>query len=242
MSPRPKPVPLLYRWKTNVIQIPLLTLMTVICGSISLLASFADKGGRLQHRVARFWARAVVWGTGCPLIVRGAENLKKYPVAVYASNHTSYMDTPVIFAALPFQFRILAKKELWPIAFIGWYLDRSGQIPIPVASTSSTPRWQATCHPTTRSSTPNTAMHWRHTGSRYREFISRPHVPLGGLANWLDESGEREAYWAQLREAFDPASLGELPCSTGLDLGWDGTLWDCGLPPGRRLQDRGGAA
>jgi 1-acyl-sn-glycerol-3-phosphate acyltransferase len=51
-------------------------------------------------------------------------------VAVYASNHTSYMDTPVVFAALPFQFRILAKKELWPIAFIGWYLDRSGQIPI----------------------------------------------------------------------------------------------------------------
>jgi 1-acyl-sn-glycerol-3-phosphate acyltransferase len=40
------------------------------------------------------------------------------------------MDTPVIFASLPFQFRILAKKELWPIAFIGWYLDRSGQIPI----------------------------------------------------------------------------------------------------------------
>jgi 1-acyl-sn-glycerol-3-phosphate acyltransferase len=40
------------------------------------------------------------------------------------------MDTPVVFAALPFQFRILAKKELWPVAFIGWYLDRSGQIPI----------------------------------------------------------------------------------------------------------------
>jgi 1-acyl-sn-glycerol-3-phosphate acyltransferase len=44
------------------------------------------------------------------------------------------MDTPVIFAALPFQFRILAKKELWPIAFIGWYLDRSGQIPIDTAN------------------------------------------------------------------------------------------------------------
>ena len=42
-------------------------------------------------------------------------------------NHTSYMDTPVIFASLPFQFRILAKKELWPIAFIGWYLDRQGR-------------------------------------------------------------------------------------------------------------------
>jgi 1-acyl-sn-glycerol-3-phosphate acyltransferase len=48
------------------------------------------------------------------------------------------MDTPVIFASLPFQFRILAKKELWPIAFIGWYLDRSGQIPIDTVNPHST--------------------------------------------------------------------------------------------------------
>jgi len=40
------------------------------------------------------------------------------------------MDTPVVFSALPFQFRILAKKELWSMPFIGWYLNRSGQIPI----------------------------------------------------------------------------------------------------------------
>jgi 1-acyl-sn-glycerol-3-phosphate acyltransferase len=40
------------------------------------------------------------------------------------------MDTPVIFASLPFQFRILAKKELWSMPFIGWYLNRSGQIPV----------------------------------------------------------------------------------------------------------------
>ena len=36
----------------------------------------------------------------------------------------------MIFSALPFQFRILAKKELWSMPFIGWYLNRSGQIPI----------------------------------------------------------------------------------------------------------------
>jgi len=79
-----------------------------------------------------------VWTSGCTLTVRGEENLRKYPVAVYASNHTSYMDTPVIFASLPFQFRILAKKELWPIAFIGWYLNRSGQIPIDTANPHAT--------------------------------------------------------------------------------------------------------
>jgi 1-acyl-sn-glycerol-3-phosphate acyltransferase len=60
----------------------------------------------------------------------GAENFRKQKVAVYASNHTSYMDTPVIFASLPFQFRILAKKSLWSWPFIGWWLNRSGQMPI----------------------------------------------------------------------------------------------------------------
>ena len=122
MSARPDPLPRFYRWKTNLFQLPVLTVITAICGSISLLVSFADKHGRVQHRIARFWAHAVVWGTGCSITVRGMENLHSQPVAVYASNHTSYMDTPVIFASLPFQFRILAKKELWPIAFIGWYL------------------------------------------------------------------------------------------------------------------------
>jgi 1-acyl-sn-glycerol-3-phosphate acyltransferase len=107
-----------------------MTLATMFCGSISLLVSLVDKNGRTQHRIARVWARILIFFAGCSLTVRGLENLRKHPVGVYASNHTSYMDTPVIFGALPFQFRILAKKELWPIAFIGWYLDRSGQIPI----------------------------------------------------------------------------------------------------------------
>lgn len=138
MSPRPNPLPRLYCWQTNVIQLPLLTMITIICGSLSLLVSFFEKNGRMQHRIARFWARSVVAGTGCSMTVRGMENLRSQPVAVYASNHTSYMDTPVIFGSLPFQFRILAKKELWPIAFIGWYLNRSGQIPIDTANPHAT--------------------------------------------------------------------------------------------------------
>jgi 1-acyl-sn-glycerol-3-phosphate acyltransferase len=138
MSTRPDPLPRFYRWRTNTFHLPLLAVITVVCGSLSFLVSFVEKNGRLQHRVARFWARAVVWGAGCSVTVRGMENLRSQPVAVYASNHTSYMDTPVVFAALPFQFRILAKKELWPIAFIGWYLDRSGQIPIDTANPHAT--------------------------------------------------------------------------------------------------------
>lgn len=129
-SIRPNPVPRFYRWRSNLIQTPALGIVTGIFGSLALFVSLFEKSGRIQHRIARRWARVIVSITGSRLTVRGAENLGKHPVAVYAANHTSYIDTPVVFATLPFQFRILAKKELWSMAFIGWYLNRSGQIPI----------------------------------------------------------------------------------------------------------------
>ncbi len=135
---RPDPLPRFYRWRSNVIQAPLFFLATGFFGTLALIASIWAKTGRTQHRIARLWARACVRISGSRLIIRGAENLHKHPAAVYASNHTSYMDTPVIFSALPFQFRILAKKELWSLPFIGWYLNRSGQIPIDTASTRAT--------------------------------------------------------------------------------------------------------
>src|SRR3954454_7736105 len=130
MTPRPDPLPLWQRCRSNVFQAPLLFLATGFFGTLALLASLVAKTGRKQHRIARVWARTCVRVSGAHLAIRGAENLHKHPVAVYAANHTSYMDTPVVFSALPFQFRILAKKELWSMPFIGWYLNRSGQIPI----------------------------------------------------------------------------------------------------------------
>jgi 1-acyl-sn-glycerol-3-phosphate acyltransferase len=130
MSQRPNPVPRYHRWRTNLINIPVMTVITMACGSLSLLVSIVEKEGRAQHQISRIWALLCVWASGCRLIVRGAENFRKHPVAVYASNHTSYMDAPVIYAALPFQFRIIARKQLWGVPFIGWHLNRSGQIPI----------------------------------------------------------------------------------------------------------------
>jgi 1-acyl-sn-glycerol-3-phosphate acyltransferase len=130
MGRRPNPLPRYYRWKSNLLQAPFFFLMTALCGSLALAASLFDRRGRVQHRIARLWARISVCCSWSPLTVEGAENLRKCPVAVYASNHTSYMDVPVLFANLPFQFRIMAKKELWRLPFIGWYLERSGQMAI----------------------------------------------------------------------------------------------------------------
>src|ERR1700735_4149458 len=134
----PDPLPLKNRFFTNVFQAPFFFLVTALCGSAALIASLFAKTGRTQHRIARLWARLSLFASGGRLTVLGSENLLAHPVAVYASNHTSYMDTPVVFASLPFQFRILAKKELWTLPFIGWYLDRSGQLPIDTANPRAT--------------------------------------------------------------------------------------------------------
>ena len=173
MRRRPHPLPRLYCWRTNLIHIPVMAVITIVTGSLALLVSFFDKSGRMQQRMARVWARGLVWGAGCSLTVRGAENLGKYPVAVYASNHTSYMDTPVVFASLPFQFRILAKKELWPIAFIGWYLDRSGQIPID------------TVNPRATLSSLGLGVKALRSGMPLFVFPEGARTPTGGLQNFL---------------------------------------------------------
>jgi 1-acyl-sn-glycerol-3-phosphate acyltransferase len=138
MRRRPNPVPRFYRWCSNLVQAPAISMATGIFGSLALLVSFFDKSGRTEHRIAQVWARVCVWAAGARVRVHGAERLAAHRVAVYAANHTSYMDTPVVFATLPFQFRILAKKELWRWAFIGWYLNRSGQIPIDTENAHAT--------------------------------------------------------------------------------------------------------
>jgi 1-acyl-sn-glycerol-3-phosphate acyltransferase len=129
-------MPRLERCHSNIFRAPLFFLVTAFFGTAALVASVWAKTGRTQHRIAQRWARACLAASGAHLTVRGAENLRKHPVAVYAANHTSYMDTPVVFGTLPFQFRILAKKELWTLPFIGWYLARSGQIPVDAESAS----------------------------------------------------------------------------------------------------------
>ena len=138
MVRRPNPLPWLYRWRTNLLQMPLFVLATILCGSLAIFLSLFDRKGNAQHRVARLWAWLSIKASFSRLEISGIENLAANPAAVYACNHTSYMDTPVVFSSLPFQFRILAKKELWKVPFIGWYLNRSGQIPIDTANPRAT--------------------------------------------------------------------------------------------------------
>ena len=128
-APENRPHSLALRLLTYFILMPLIAASTAFFGCISLVCGIWDSSGRQQHSIARVWARSLLRISLSPVTVIGLERLPNAP-AVYASNHLSYFDTPVLFAKLPFQFRIVAKQSLWKIPFIGWYLNRSGQVSV----------------------------------------------------------------------------------------------------------------
>jgi 1-acyl-sn-glycerol-3-phosphate acyltransferase len=133
LTPRPNPIPK-GEWLANyLLRAPIFFLTTAIFGSLSLLASLWDKSGRQQHAIAQRWGRAITRISGARVNIINGEYLDG-SVAVYAANHLSYMDTPVIFGSLPFQFRIVARHELFSLPFIGWHLTRSGQVPVNVSN------------------------------------------------------------------------------------------------------------
>jgi 1-acyl-sn-glycerol-3-phosphate acyltransferase len=130
----PPQAPTSLRWLTYLLLIPLIAASTIFFGCISLLCGLWDKSGRQQHFIAHLWARSLLIFSLSPITLVGREKLHLHETAVYASNHLSYYDTPVLFARLPFQFRILAKQALWKVPFIGWYLNRSGQVAVDQSS------------------------------------------------------------------------------------------------------------
>jgi 1-acyl-sn-glycerol-3-phosphate acyltransferase len=95
---------------------------------VSLLSSFVDRSGRIQHTLARLWSWLILKTTLSPLTVQGLERIDTSRPQVYAVNHISALDIPVLYVGLPFQFRIVAKKELFRYPFVGWHLSRSGQV------------------------------------------------------------------------------------------------------------------
>ena len=118
------------RLRSYLVFIPVVYLVTGVLGAAALLCSLFDRDGRRQHAIARLWARSLLRIVGITVKVEGREKLGKAPPAVYAANHLSAIDIPVLYAEIPGQFRIMAKRELFRYPFLGWYLKRSGQIPI----------------------------------------------------------------------------------------------------------------
>ncbi|HET9166716.1 MAG TPA: lysophospholipid acyltransferase family protein [Candidatus Angelobacter sp.] len=118
------------RLRSYFVWTPLVWLYTLVLGCVSLVVSFFDPTGERQQNIARLWSRMILWTVGAKVQVEGLDKIDISKPQVYVVNHLSAFDIPVLYTHLPFQFRILAKKELFRYPFMGWHLQRSGQIPV----------------------------------------------------------------------------------------------------------------
>ncbi len=118
------------RLRSYFVWTPLVWLYTLVLGCVSLVVSFFDPTGERQQNIARLWSRMILWTVGAKVQVEGLDRIDISKPQVYVVNHLSAFDIPVLYTHLPFQFRILAKKELFRYPFMGWHLHRSGQIPV----------------------------------------------------------------------------------------------------------------
>lgn len=116
------------RLRSYFIYDPLIWLITVVLGIVSIPVSLLGEKGRILHAFARFWSQLIMKIICSPTKVTGLDKIDTSKPLVYAVNHASALDIPVLYVYLPFQFRIAFKKELLAYPIVGWHLRRSGQI------------------------------------------------------------------------------------------------------------------
>jgi 1-acyl-sn-glycerol-3-phosphate acyltransferase len=118
----------LSRLRSYLILDPLIWLYTLGLGVLALPGGLFDRSGRRLHWFSRTWSWLIMKTILSPVKVTGLDKIDTSKPHVYAVNHASAMDIPVLYVYLPFQFRIVFKKELLAYPVVGWQLKRSGQV------------------------------------------------------------------------------------------------------------------
>ena len=115
-------------WRTVFYLIPAITIYTIVLGAASLISSLFDRRGYFAHACARTWSWLILKTTGVRVRVEGLDRIQPGKTYVFVSNHQSIYDTPVVFASLPYQLRIIAKESLARFPVLGWHLRRGGHL------------------------------------------------------------------------------------------------------------------
>lgn len=100
-------------------------LLFVTLLTLAVLCAILLPTVRLRRDGSRSLAKILFPLAGLPYSVRGAERLPETQSVVVA-NHASYVDGPLLYAALPSRFGFVIKKEVGGIPLAGWLLDRLG--------------------------------------------------------------------------------------------------------------------
>ncbi|MDA8164249.1 MAG: lysophospholipid acyltransferase family protein [Desulfobacteraceae bacterium] len=111
-----------------LVVVPPLTLLISIAALVHLMV-FRGSSTTVQA-LPRAWAKIILGIAGVTVRVEGAEKLNPRGTYIFAANHQSQLDILALQGWLGFDFRWLAKKELFQVPVWGAAMRRSGSIPV----------------------------------------------------------------------------------------------------------------
>jgi 1-acyl-sn-glycerol-3-phosphate acyltransferase len=76
------------------------------------------------------WSPGLFWAAGAWVEPEGLDNVDFTKPHVFAVNHQSMFDIPAMFVAVPANLHFVAKKELFSVPFLGWYMRAAAMIPV----------------------------------------------------------------------------------------------------------------
>jgi 1-acyl-sn-glycerol-3-phosphate acyltransferase len=105
-------------------------LLTIIMSAAAVVSALITRSSRMPQKIARLWARMLLFIGGVRLEVEGREHLDSRRPYIFAANHQSQFDIFALLAAVPVPFSWLAKDELFRIPLLGLAMKGAGYIPI----------------------------------------------------------------------------------------------------------------
>jgi len=112
-----------------LVQAPLVAAATVVFSLLAIVVGILDRSGRACRAIAGLWSRALLGIGRVAVHVEGLDHLPRGP-AVYAANHASVVDIPVVLGHLPIDFRIIHRLSVYLIPFLGQAVWASRHISI----------------------------------------------------------------------------------------------------------------
>ena len=103
------------------------TVFFSICTIISTIIFFPFSS-KLASLVARIWSKSILFFGGFKYEIKGLEKLDKTKSYIFAANHSSSLDIPLMIACLPYWLVPIAKIQLKRVPFLGWAMIAGGHV------------------------------------------------------------------------------------------------------------------
>ena len=96
--------------------------------AVILFSPFDYKKGRILGFIVKYWAKTILKTMNINVRVIGLDKLDRNADYIFAPNHASSLDIPLILGFLPFWIVPISKIELKWIPFLGWAMQAAGHV------------------------------------------------------------------------------------------------------------------